>query len=154
MLACDPYLEPGLIRERGAEPVDLETLLRQADFVSLHAPLSPETRHLIDGEALSLMKPSAHVINTARGPLVDNLALAEALRSGRLAGAALDVTEPEPIPADHPLIGLESCLLTPHAAWYSAEAVVELRTKAAQEVARVLTGEPPLHSVNSPAVLR
>ena len=148
VLACDPYLEPGLIRERGAEPVDLETLLRQADFVSLHAPLSPETRHLIDGEALSLMKPSAHVINTARGPLVDNLALAEALRSGRLAGAALDVTEPEPIPADHPLIGLESCLLTPHAAYYSEQSFVDLKTFAAREVVRVLEAGEPKNPLN------
>jgi D-3-phosphoglycerate dehydrogenase len=148
VLACDPYLDPDLIRERGAEPVDLEALLRQSDFVSIHAPLSIETRHLIDAESLSLMKSGAYLINTARGPLVDNLALAEALQSGRLAGAALDVTDPEPIPADHPLVGLESCLLTPHAAYYSEQSFVDLKTFAAREVVRVLQGGEPKNPLN------
>lgn len=143
VLANDPFLSAEQIAQRGGQAADLETLLRESDFVSVHSPLTPETRHLINERTLRLMKPTAYVINTARGPLVDALALARALRENWIAGAGLDVTEPEPIPADHPLIGLPNCLLTPHAAYYSEESFVDLKTLAAQEVVRVLrTGEP------------
>jgi D-3-phosphoglycerate dehydrogenase / 2-oxoglutarate reductase len=148
VLAYDPYLSAAQIAERGGQPVELEALLRDADFVSLHVPLTPETRHLIDERALALMKPTAFVINTARGPLVDHLALARALQAGLIAGAGLDVTEPEPIPADHPLIGQPNCLLTPHAAYYSEESVVDLQSLAAQEAVRVLRDGDPKNPLN------
>lgn len=138
---------PGL-----AERVSFETLLREADFVSVHVPLSPATRHLFNEHSLRRMKPTAVLVNTARGGVVDTEALVEALREGRLAGAALDVLEEEPIRPDHPLLSLETCILTPHAAWYSEDALVELKTKAAEEVAAVLTGNAPRYCLN-PQVL-
>jgi lactate dehydrogenase-like 2-hydroxyacid dehydrogenase len=100
--------------EQGAQRVDLDQLLRESDFVSLHVPLTPETHHLINAEALRKMKPSAILINTARGPVVDPDALYDALKSGTIAGAALDVTEPEPMPGTHKLLSLPNCLVVPH----------------------------------------
>jgi phosphoglycerate dehydrogenase-like enzyme len=94
----------------------LDGLLPQADFVSLHVNLSPETKGLINAERLGWMKPSAILVNTARGPVVDSMALVDALKAGTIAAAALDVTDPEPLPADHPLIGLDNCLVVPHIA--------------------------------------
>jgi D-3-phosphoglycerate dehydrogenase len=148
VLAHDPLLSPEQIAERGAQAVDLEALLRESDFVSVHAPLTAETRHLIGESTLRRMKPTAYLINTARGPLVDTYALAEALQAGLIAGAALDVLEQEPIPPDHPLIGLANCLLTPHAAYYSEQSFVDLKTLAAQEVVRVLQGGEPKNPLN------
>ncbi len=149
ILAYDPYLAPEAIRAGGAEPADLATALREADVVSVHVPLSAETRHLIGTAALEQMKPTAFLVNTARGGLVDTQALTAALQAGRLAGAALDVLESEPPPADLPLLRLPNVILTPHAAFYSEESLVELQTRAAEEVARVLRGEPPRSLVNA-----
>ena len=104
IIASDPVLADEEIRERGAEPVGLDFLLRNADFVTVHTPLTPETRHLIDAAALAKMKPAAVLVNSARGPIVDLVALEAALRDGEIAHAALDVTDPEPIAADHPLL--------------------------------------------------
>ncbi|MBI2192915.1 MAG: C-terminal binding protein [Planctomycetes bacterium] len=132
----------------GVEHASWDGLLAESDFLSLHLPLSPSTRHLLDVRAFQLMKPSAFLINTARGGLVDTPALLEALDAGRLLGAALDVTEPEPLPPGHPLAGHERVILTPHAAFSSQESVDELRARTAREVVRVLRGGRPENLVN------
>jgi len=151
VLAYDPYVEPARIAESGALPVDLRTLLGESDFISVHATLSPETRGLIGAEELASMKKSAILINTARGPIVDERALAEALREGRIAGAGLDVFQSEPLPPDSPLRSLDTVTFTDHAAWYSEQSLPELKTKAARNVAAVLAGGEPIYPVNRPA---
>jgi C-terminal binding protein len=160
VIACDPYLRPGLDKAFGVPLVDKETLLRESDVVSLHTPLTEETRHLIDARALALMKASAILVNTARGAVVDVDALAEALRNGRLFGAGIDVLPQEPPPSDSALVCLwqedrdppVNLVITPHTAFYSESAVEEIRVKAAREVARVLRGQPPLNPVDLPAI--
>ena len=148
VLVYDPYLEPELVARHGAEAVSLDRLLAEADAISIHVPLSPETHNLIGEQELARMKPTAFVINTSRGGIVDEQALAEALKAGRIGGAALDVLSVEPPPLDHPLRGLSNVILTPHLAFYSRESVIELQTKAAEEVARALRGESPRSPVN------
>ena len=140
VVAYDPWVPAEAIRSAGAQPVSLDELLAQADVVTLHCPLTPETRHLLGAAQLARMKPTAYLVNTSRGELVDADALAEALRSGKLAGAALDVLPQEPPPAGHPLLSLDNVVVTPHVAWYSEDSLVELRTKAAQQVREVLLG--------------
>jgi D-3-phosphoglycerate dehydrogenase len=152
VIVYDPYLNPDLIARHGAEAVDFDRLLGESDAVSIHVPLSPETRNLIGPRELARMKPTAFLINTSRGGIVDEQALATALREGRLAGAALDVLGDEPAPADHPLMQAPNLILTPHLAFYSRESVIELQTKTAEEVARALRGESPRSPVN-PEVL-
>jgi len=154
VVAYDPYLDAGLIARDGAEPVELDTLLAEADAISIHVPLSPETRGLVGERELGRMKPTAFLINTARGGIVDEKALAEALEAGRLAGAALDVLSQAPPPPDHPLRRAPNVILTPHLAFYSRESVVELQTKAAEEVARALRGEPPRSPANPEVLTR
>lgn len=129
----------------------LEDLLSGSDIVSLHVPLTDSTRKLIDAEALARMKPSALLLNTSRGPLVDTDALLASLATGQLAGAGLDVTDPEPLPADHPLRGRRDVVLTPHAGFFSDGSVRELAEKAAGNVADVLAGREPRWVAN-PAV--
>jgi D-3-phosphoglycerate dehydrogenase len=146
-VAHDPHVPSGIFSSSAVQELSLDELLRISDFVSVHAPLLPSTRGLINAETLAKMKPSAFLINTARGPLVDELALAAALDAGRLAGAALDVLPVEPPPAASPLIGRDNVILTPHTAFYSEEALNELLTKCASDVARVLSGEPPVYPV-------
>lgn len=128
--------------------VPLDALLRRSDVVSLHVPLTQATRHLVDQESLSLFKPGAILINTSRGGLVDSAALLAALRSGRIAGAALDVFENEPTPPDDPIVTHPRVLATPHVAFRSAEALLELRTRAARQIADALQGKRPEHVVN------
>jgi len=148
VLAYSPRTTPELAAAYGAERAALERLLRESDYVSLHCPLTPETRHLLNAERLALMKPTAFLINTARGALVDEAALIAALKSGRLAGAALDVLEREPPAPDNPLLRLPNVIITPHAAWYSSRSLETLQRTVARNVAAVLRGEPPLHPVN------
>jgi D-3-phosphoglycerate dehydrogenase len=152
VLAYDPVLDDAAIRARSAEPVSLERLLAEADFVSLHTPLTDETRRLIDERRLRQMKPTAFLVNTSRGGVIDQEALVTALREGWIAGAGLDVFEPERIPPDHPLLARSNVLVTPHAAFYSEESVQELRRLAAENVAAVLAGRRPPSLVN-PEVL-
>jgi len=154
LLAHDPYLDASAIVGRGAEAVDFEGLLARSDVISIHVPFSPETRNLIGARELARMKPGAFLINTSRGGIVDEQALAEAVKTGRIAGAALDVLLVEPPPPDHPLRGLSNVILTPHLAFYSRESVIELQTKAAEEVARALKGEPPRSPVNPQVLAR
>ncbi|MGI6603535.1 MAG: C-terminal binding protein [bacterium] len=152
LLAYDPFLPVEVFTRLGVDRVELKELLQRSDYVSLHAPLSLGGDPILGKKELGLMKPGAILINTARGRVVDNIALAEALGNGHLAAAGLDVVDVEPIPPDHPLLMLENVILTPHAAWYSEEAQVELQTRAALGVAAVLCGEMP-EAVANPAVL-
>ena len=154
VLVYDPYLKPELISQHGAEAVTLEQLLAEADVVSVHVPLSPATHNLIGKRELSRMKPTAFLINTSRGGIVDEQALALALKEGKLGGAALDVLGTEPPPPDHPLRQAPNMIPTPHLAFYSRESVIELQTKAAEEVVRALKGEPPRSPVNPEVLIR
>ena len=154
VLVHDPYIEPALIARLGVQAVSMDKLLAEADAISIHVPLSSETRNLIGQRELARMKPTAFLINTSRGGIVDEQALAEALKAGRLGGAALDVLSVEPPPPDHPLQQAPNIILTPHLAFYSRESVIELQTKAAEEVARALKGEPPRSPVNPEVLTR
>ena len=157
VIAYDPYLRPGTEKVFGVEMVSFEELLSASDVVSLHTPLTNETEGLINNGAISRMKSDSILVNTSRGAVVDTLALAHALRSGKIAGAGIDVLPIEPPPADEPLIQLwrESektnlnLIITPHTAFYSAEAMLEIRTKTAMEVVRALRGEKLINCVNS-----
>ena len=148
LLAWDPYLDDEEMRSRGVDPVDFETLLAQSDFVTLHLPLTEETEGLIDAGVLAKMKPTAFLVNTARGPIVDSAALHQAVESGQIAGAALDVVDAEPPQPDHPLYRTDRILVTAHVAWYSEQAFDDVRVKAVQEVAHVLQGELPRNLLN------
>jgi glyoxylate reductase len=134
--------------ELGAEQVSLDELLARSDFVSLNVSLNAETRHLIDAAALAKMKPTAVLVNTARGPVVDQDALVDALRSRRIWGAGLDVTDPEPIRADHPLLQLSNCLVVPHLASATERTRDAMATKAANNLVAGLRGEPLPDQVN------
>jgi phosphoglycerate dehydrogenase-like enzyme len=147
-LAFDPYLGAEQAAAIGVELVPLEVLLAEADFVCVNCPLTPQTRHLLNAERIGLMKPTALLINTARGPIVDQAALTEALREGRIAGAGLDVFEQEPLPADDPLTRMENVILAPHAIAWTDELVRENGAGACRHVLDVLRGEVPRHTVN------
>lgn len=142
---------PALEAELGARQVPLAELLARSDFVSLHVSLGPETHHLIDAAALALMKPTAILVNTARGPVVDSAALYAALRDGRIGGAALDVTDPEPLPLDHPLLGLDNCLIVPHVASATTATRGRMAAMAAANLIAGLRGEPLPTPVLPPA---
>lgn len=152
VLAYTPRSTLGTLPDGTVITNDLDELLAASDYVSLHAPSTPATVGLIGEEELRRMKPAAYLVNTSRGALVDEEALARALREGWIAGAALDVLAQEPPPADHPLLALDNVIITPHAAFYSETAIAELETKAARNVADVLSGTLPETVVN-PSVL-
>jgi len=147
VLTHDPYVAKEALAAAGVEGVSFDQLLARSDFISVHAPLLPATRGLMNAAAFAKMKKGAFLINTARGPLVDETALIAALDSGHLGGAALDVVTTEPLAKDSPLIGRDNVILTPHTAFYSVEALEELQTKCASDVARVLCGEKPIYPV-------
>ena len=147
IIAHDPYVAREVFAACGVEAVSFESLLARADFISMHAPLTPATRGLLGAAAFAQMKRGTMIVNTARGPLIDEAALLAALDSGALGGAALDVVVSEPLPKDSPLLGRDNLILTPHTAFYSVEALEELQTKCAADVARVLSGEPPVYPV-------
>ena len=142
-LICDPYLTEERKRELGIEVVDKETVFRGADFVTIHTPLTHETRHIANAQTLAMMKPTAYLINASRGPMVDDEALAEALRNCLIAGAAIDVYGTEPPPPGYPLFGLPNVILTPHLAWYSEEGGWRIRELIILEIDRFLAGLPP-----------
>lgn len=129
-------------RRGEANYVDLHTLLAQSDVVSLHCPLFPETKHIINADALTLMKDGAILLNTARGPLIDEAAVADALRSGKLRGAAMDVVDNEPIPSDSPLLSAPNCIITPHMAWAPIEARQRILDITAENIRGFLEGRP------------
>jgi D-3-phosphoglycerate dehydrogenase / 2-oxoglutarate reductase len=151
LLACDPYVHAF---PPGVQPVAFERLLAEADYLTIHCPLTPETRHLLGEAALAQLRPSAVLINTARGGIVDTAALTASLQQGLLAGAGLDVLEAEPIDPSSPLLRMEQVIVTPHAAWYSEEGRSDLKRRAAEEAVRVLRGERPRHCVNPEALAR
>ena len=153
VLAYDPYMTAEQCALRGARKVeDMDAVLRESDFVTLHSPLNEETRGLIGARELDMMKSEAFLINCARGPLIDEGALYDALTGGGIAGAGLDVMEDNHPPSDHPLLGLDNIIITPHVAFFSQEATLELEQRAAREVAYVLTGRMPDNLAN-PVVL-
>ncbi len=147
IIAHDPFAHASAFKELCAEQVDMGRIWEESDYVSLHAPLTPETRGMVNAAALSRMKPEAVLINVARGELVDEAALAETLAENGIRGAGLDVLAQEPPAPDHPLLGLPNCLVTPHGAWYSTAALADMRRKAATDVLRTLNGEEPLYPV-------
>jgi D-3-phosphoglycerate dehydrogenase / 2-oxoglutarate reductase len=151
MRAFDPYVDEAYMSELGVSKTSLDEVLA-CDYVSLHCLLTEETRRIVDGDALAAMKPGSFLINTARGACVDTEALTEALASGKLAGAALDVLDPEPLPAGHPLLAMPNVIVTPHAAFLSSASLLEAREKTCLEVVRALRGETP-HYVCNPEVL-
>lgn len=148
VIVYDPFLNQAAAERLGVRSVDLDTLARTSDYISLHTPLIEETRHMVNADFLSKMKPTAYLINAARGPLIDEQALLDAVRAKQIAGAALDVLAVEPIAPDSPLLKEDRILITPHAAWYSEEAKIDLRTRCAEEVVRVLSGQKPRSPVN------
>jgi D-3-phosphoglycerate dehydrogenase len=148
VIACDPYVDDARFAALGVERVSLEQLAARADYVSIHTLLNAETHHLINAAFLRRMKPTACLINTSRGPVVDEQALVRALQEKWLAGAALDVREAEPPASDSPLARMDNVILTPHAAYFSSPAVARVPQRCGEEAARVLTGQRPLHVVN------
>jgi glyoxylate reductase len=152
ILAYDAYQDEEAAKALGAEYVPLDDLLRQSDFVSLHVALTPETEHLIGARELSLMKPDAILINAARGPVIDTDALVAALRDGEIGGAALDVTDPEPLPADHPLVHMPNAIVVPHMASASVATRTKMATMAATNLLAGLRGERPPNVVNPEAL--
>ena len=146
--------KPGLERRYRMQLVDLDRVFAESDIITLHAPLNPETRGMVNQGRLRLMKPSAVLVNTARGPLVDHAALHAALKEGRIAGAALDVTDPEPLPADHPLLRLENVVLTPHIASASIATRSRMAMLAAGQLVEALEGRPPRNVVNPSVIPR
>ena len=149
VIAADPYASPEGAIEMGVQLLPLAELLPIADIVSLHVPLTPETRHLIDTEAISLMKRTAILINTSRGPVVDEVALEKALAEERLGGAGLDVLEHEPIKLPHPLLNFDNVVVTCHYASCSLEAYAEMRRAVSEQIAQILRGEFPVYLVNT-----
>lgn len=149
VLAHDPFIQDSTFEAMQVEKVPFNELLRYSDFLSVHVPLTQNTHHLVDATALGKLKASACIINTSRGPVIDQRALAEAIRDGRLAGACLDVLEDEPPKDGDPLIPLEQVLLSPHVAWYSEESQQDLRRSVAEDVGRALNGLLPNGLVNA-----
>jgi D-3-phosphoglycerate dehydrogenase len=147
VLYADPFVKEGQFGEPGTK-VELADLYARSDFISLHPPLTPQTRGMINDEAFGRMKPTAVLINCSRGPVVDTAALVRALDAKRIAGCALDTTDPEPLPDPHPLRGRDNVIINPHVAWYSETAMVGLQAGAPNEVRRVLSGEWPVNVVN------
>ena len=148
VLAYDPHVKPEDVRQYPVSLVDFDTLLHESDIISVHAPLTDETRHLFNEAAFRKMKPSAFFLNLARGPIHDQRALSRALKEGWIAGAGLDVLEKEPPDPDDPILTLDNVVFTPHYASYTEEAYQELRVKTAENAAAVLRGEFPRYLYN------
>jgi D-3-phosphoglycerate dehydrogenase len=142
VIANDPYLEPEVFGSNGVQEVDFPSLIESSDYLSLHVPLTDETLHIIGADELARMKPTAFLINTARGSVVDQQALARALQSGQIAGAGLDVFEEEPVTMDDSLLGLGNVILTPHVAWCSKESRQIMAQRTCEEIVRALSGQP------------
>lgn len=154
IIAFDPFVEDAAVRAASAEPVTLDRLLERSDVISIHAPLTDATRHLIGSDQFARMKPGAILINTSRGGLIDTRALRAAIDSGRLAGAGLDVLETEPPDPGEPLLRHPDVVVTPHIAFSSRESVAELQRKAAEQVLIALRGGVPPYAVNADALGR
>ena len=142
ILATDPYADVGRMGDLGIDLVPIERLLAESHGVSLHMPATAETRHIINADTLARMRPGAVLANTARGSLIDEVALVAALKEDRLAGAGLDVFDPEPLSGDSPLRGMDNVVLTPHAGFFSTDSLEALQRMAAEEAARALADQP------------
>ncbi len=151
VIAYDPYVLGEVMMSRGVEPVTLDTLLKESDFIAIHALLSEETRNMISHSEFKKMKPTCYLINDARGEIVDQLALIKALQEGLIAGAGLDVTVDDPIAPDNPLLKMHNVILTGHSAWYStvADSGPEFWHKPMKQVVLALKGEWPFYAVNT-----
>jgi len=149
VIAHDPFAKADVFKAANVESVDLDTLFKTSDYVSVHAPLLPATRGMMNAAAFAKMKKGAYIVNTARGPLIDEPALIAALDSGQIGGAGLDVVATEPLTKDSPLLGRDNVIISPHTAFYSIEALNELQTKCATDVARVLSGEKAVYPISA-----
>jgi D-3-phosphoglycerate dehydrogenase len=149
VIGYDPYLPRERVRKLGVEIASLEDVLCQADFLTLHLPLTPETRHMIGREQLALVKPTAMLVNVARGGIIAEDALYHALAAGQVAGAALDVFEEEPA-RENPLFSLDNVIVTPHLGASTREAQIRVAVEVAEDIAGILRGEPPVNPVNRP----
>ena len=148
LVACDPYIPVDVFTTYHATPVDLQTLLKRSDVVTIHVPLNKETKNMISTKELQLMKKKAILINAARGGIVDENALAEALKKKEIAGAGLDVLEHEPVQKENPLLRFSNVIITPHMGWYSEDTVEEVQRIAAEQVLQCLQGSIPSNLVN------
>lgn len=144
----DEYVDPQVMRDYGVVPKTFDEIVEGADYISMHCPLTPETRHMFNKDVFRRMKNTAAIINVARGPVVSEEDLVWALKEGEIGGAALDVLETEPPAADNPLFGFDNVIITPHTAWYSVESQAILQATPAEDIVRVLKGELPLNIVN------
>ena len=149
VIAYDPFLPKETFASLGVENVSLDDLYARSDMISVNAPLSPQTRGFVNADAFAKMKKGVLIVNTARGPLIDEPALIAALDSGKVGAAGLDVVATEPLPKDSPLLGRDNVILTPHTGFYSIEALEELQTKCASDVARVLSGEKAVYPISA-----
>jgi D-3-phosphoglycerate dehydrogenase / 2-oxoglutarate reductase len=147
-LAYDPYVSQEQVQDYKVRMVSLDELLEQSDYVSVHTPLMPQTRGLIGAAQLAKMKPTAYIVNTSRGPVIDEPSLIAALQANQIAGAALDVFDPEPLVADSPLREMDNVILTPHLAAYSEQAIQDLRAAVTATVSDVIQGYWPRHVMN------
>jgi D-3-phosphoglycerate dehydrogenase len=150
ILICDPYIDPSYIIQQTGAPVTQETLFKESDYISIHVPLTAETRHLINEKALKQMKGEVILVNTSRGSVIDEKALCNALEKKVINSAGLDVFETEPPEEKSPLRRLDNVILSDHTGYYSEESLVELKTKAARNVAEVLKGGKPIYPLNQP----
>jgi len=149
VIAFDPYVPSSVFEELGVESVAFDYLLENSDFVSIHAAFTPEVRHMLGVEQFKKMKPTAYVVNCARGEFIDEQALNTALTQGYIAGAALDVLQTEAVTLEHPLLKLENVIITPHAAYYSEQSRLEYRRRPYEEIARIIKGEWPQWLINT-----
>jgi len=148
ILVYDPFIDAETIEKAGAEKADWETVFKNADYISIHIPLNEKTRGLINADTFNMMKPTAIIINTSRGPVIDEPSLIDALAAGQINSAGLDVHNKEPMEDDNPLKKIKNCVLTDHVGWYSEEAMSELKRKVAENVRDVLLGRKPKYPVN------
>lgn len=149
VIAYDPFVKPEQFKALNVEGVDFDTLLKSSDYISVHAPLLPATRGMLNVDAFAKTKKGVYIVNTARGPLIDEPALVAALDAKQIGGAALDVVATEPLAKDSPLLGRDNVIVTPHTGFYSVEALEELQTKCAADVARVLSGEKAVYPISA-----
>jgi D-3-phosphoglycerate dehydrogenase len=148
VLVYDPFVDSSIITKEAACPVDFNTLLRESDYISIHVPLTDETKWMISDKEISVMKSNVILVNTSRGLVLNERLVCEALQSGRIGYAGLDVFEQEPLPDDSPLRKMDNVILSDHSGWYSGEAIVELKKKAAKNIVEVLGGKKPSYPVN------
>ena len=148
IIATDPYVDPKIAEDMDVQLVDFDTVVKESDIMSINTPLTSETRHQFNIEVFKKMKPTAFIVNTGRGPLIKEDDLYEALKNKIIAGAAIDVTETEPLPVDNKLFTLDNLIISPHAAFFTSDSLEELRRRACEEVIRVLSGQEPENRVN------